>query len=262
MGRIKVEATDTDYAGNGYYKGNDGKFYYGNVKNGYLRETEGEKRKRLMRERNKEEAERESSREPSAPEAPTPSFSLDQNVKLSPFEKIAYTIIALIVIAMYTGALVLALTISVFVILPLASIWMWIQAFMSTFTFAVGSGFSSLSMILVIPLLLMAVVLLWSIVETFKSRKVPYLRIVVAYVVLSVPFAAVRCLSFDIIAKKTVFLTEGFSYQLFSVSLSMMLLPILFNMYMSKLLNKHPDITNKVERDMILKKMNKKSKKL
>lgn len=77
MGRIKVEATDTDYAGNGYYKGNDGKFYYGNVKNGYLRETEGEKRKRLMRERNKEEAERESSREPSAPEAPTPSFSLD-----------------------------------------------------------------------------------------------------------------------------------------------------------------------------------------
>ncbi len=262
MGRIQVEATDTDYAGNGYYRGNDGKFYYGNAKNGYLKETLGEKRKRLIRERNEAEAERESSRESSTPEPPAPSFSLDQNVKLTPFEKISYTIIALIVIAMYTGTLVLAVTISVFIILPLASIWMWIQAFLSTFAFAVGSGFSSLSMILVIPLLLMAVVLLWFIVETFKSKKVPYLRIVVAYVVLSVPFAAVRCLSFDIIAKKTVFLTEGFSYQLFSVSLSMMLLPILFNMYMSKLLNKHPDITNKVEQDMILKKMNKKSKKL
>ena len=36
---MKVRPTWTDAAGNGYYRGSDGKYYYGNVKNGYLRET-------------------------------------------------------------------------------------------------------------------------------------------------------------------------------------------------------------------------------
>ena len=49
---MKVRPTWTDAAGNGYYRGSDGKFYYGNVKNGYLRETIQERNARLAKERN------------------------------------------------------------------------------------------------------------------------------------------------------------------------------------------------------------------
>lgn len=40
----KVHATKTDSAGNGYYRASDGYYYYGNVQNGYLVETEETKR--------------------------------------------------------------------------------------------------------------------------------------------------------------------------------------------------------------------------
>ena len=49
---MKVRPTWTDAAGNGYYRGSDGKYYYGNAKNGYLRETIQERNARLARERN------------------------------------------------------------------------------------------------------------------------------------------------------------------------------------------------------------------
>ena len=49
---MKVRPTWTDAAGNGYYRGSDGKYYYGNVKNGYLRETIQERNARLAKERN------------------------------------------------------------------------------------------------------------------------------------------------------------------------------------------------------------------
>ena len=39
-----VHATRTDSAGNGYYRASDGYYYYGNVQNGYLVETEETKR--------------------------------------------------------------------------------------------------------------------------------------------------------------------------------------------------------------------------
>lgn len=45
MNRIlKVHATRTDCAGNGYYRASDGYYYYGNTQNGYLVETEETKR--------------------------------------------------------------------------------------------------------------------------------------------------------------------------------------------------------------------------
>ena len=49
---MKVRPTWTDAAGNGYYRGSDGKYYYGNAKNGYLRETIQERNARLAKERN------------------------------------------------------------------------------------------------------------------------------------------------------------------------------------------------------------------
>ena len=41
---LKVHATRTDSAGNGYYRASDGYYYYGNAQNGYLVETEETKR--------------------------------------------------------------------------------------------------------------------------------------------------------------------------------------------------------------------------
>lgn len=43
---IDVEATRTDSHGNGYYRGSDGRYYYGNTANGYLTETLEEQRKK------------------------------------------------------------------------------------------------------------------------------------------------------------------------------------------------------------------------
>ena len=54
---MKVRPTCTDSAGNGYYRGTDGKYYYGNVKNGYLKETLEERNKRLAKMRSKQKAE-------------------------------------------------------------------------------------------------------------------------------------------------------------------------------------------------------------
>lgn len=54
---MKVRPTCTDSAGNGYYRGTDGKYYYGNVKNGYLKETLEERNKRLAKMRSEQKAE-------------------------------------------------------------------------------------------------------------------------------------------------------------------------------------------------------------
>lgn len=54
---MKVRPTCADSAGNGYYRGTDGKYYYGNVKNGYLKETLEERNKRLAKMRSEQKAE-------------------------------------------------------------------------------------------------------------------------------------------------------------------------------------------------------------
>lgn len=49
-GYLDVTATKTDSAGNGYYRTSNGNYYYGNVQNGYLTETEETARLRMEKE--------------------------------------------------------------------------------------------------------------------------------------------------------------------------------------------------------------------
>lgn len=60
------QATRTDAAGNGYYRGADGKYYYGNIKNGYLKETNEERTKRLAREKAQQKQKQNPGQKPAA----------------------------------------------------------------------------------------------------------------------------------------------------------------------------------------------------
>lgn len=166
--REKVHATKTDSAGNGWYKSNTNRYYYGNIHNGYLRPTKDQ----LARDAAKN------------PKQSSTSIEYDSNSSssngsgsggsgLSFLEVIAVIFSAGVTLITMVAALIIG------TVLAILGTWQyWSRMFIVTFQ---NKGFSLSAIVATLPIILCVAAFVYFFVRTLRKHKYYVVQLLIAY---------------------------------------------------------------------------------
>ena len=187
---MKVRPTWTDAAGNGYYRGSDGKFYYGNVKNGYLRETIQERNARLAKERNVQiQKQKQAEVRQAGNVSPQPSAGEKRGGLFGGIATILAGIAAFAATVALMGALMVIAAIGGVICVAIGIVIIWGRAYSIVPQIFSQFGVNPGTVLLVLPMLLSLVVFLVLLWKTFSRHKLYVLHLLIAYAVLFLPYA-------------------------------------------------------------------------
>lgn len=191
---MKVRPTWTDAAGNGYYRGSDGKFYYGNVKNGYLRETIQERNARLAKERNVQiQKQKQAEARQAGNVSPQPSAGEKWGSLFGGIATILVGIAAFAATVALMGALMVIAAIGGVICVAIGIVIIWGRAYSIVPQIFSQFGVNPGTVLLVLPMLLSLVVFLVLLWKTFSRHKLYALHLLIAYAVLFLPYAVLQC---------------------------------------------------------------------
>ena len=169
---MKVRPTWTDAAGNGYYRGSDGKFYYGNVKNGYLRETIQERNARLAKERNVQiQKQKRAEARQAGNVSPQPSAGEKRGGLFGGIATILVGIAAFAATVALMGALMVIAAIGGVICVAIGIVIIWGRAYSIVPQIFSQFGVNPGTVLLVLPMLLSLVVFLVLLWKTFSRHK-------------------------------------------------------------------------------------------
>jgi len=181
---MKVKPTRTDSAGNGYYTGDDGKYYYGNAKNGYLTETEAEAKKRLAK------ASRQSNMSGTG-SALGPGAQVVASEMAGGTGILAFlgTIIAFIVGVFAAGITVVIGLIIGMIGAVIAIVGMWVNLSGVVMEIFAVYGVNFATVLITLPVFLCVGVFITLLIRTICKHKYYIWQLLVAYFVLCIPYA-------------------------------------------------------------------------
>lgn len=197
---IKVRPTRTDAAGNGYYRGTDGKYYYGNVKNGYLKETIQERNQRLARE--------SAAREKSGGSAGARgkgnaggTVSLAEQAELGAagtsalgvFGSILTAIVVFVAAVAITGGLMILTAVIGSICTVIGVVVVWARAYSIIPQIFSEFGVTPWTLLTVLPMLLSILILLVCLVKTFTRHRLYAWHLLIAYAIIFIPYAVMQC---------------------------------------------------------------------
>ncbi len=234
---MKVKPTSTDSAGNGYYRGDDGNYYYGNTKNGYLKETRQTAKIRIKKE--KAQAEREVSKKnhrENMNAAMLSSGYVGSNAAV-----VIGPILLIIQLAIATG---IALAVSI-VIAPAIMFRAWIGLYGGLFDSLMTEGLNIVTILFSIPLVLCLIVFIRFAIGTIKTQKLYIIQLVLSYIILCIPFGIMGAGGINPIVEGIVPISELIFAWLYS-AINLSLFPVFVLVLLNKFGNKIQGFAMKV----------------
>lgn len=198
---MKVRPTCTDSAGNGYYRGTDGKYYYGNVKNGYLKETLEERNKRLAKMRSEQKAEnlRVKQKKDSTPARATESTGasaagggVSAGGLIGGIGAFFGMLAAFAVTAAVMGPIIVIGIILSVIVSIIGLVVIWVKQYGVVHATLSEYGVNWATILIVLPMILTLVVFLICIIRTIMKHKLYVPHLLISYMILFSPYAFIQ----------------------------------------------------------------------
>lgn len=194
---MKVKPTCTDSAGNGYYRGTDGKFYYGNVKNGYLKETIEERNKRLAKMQSKQKTANSSVKQESASTPAKAAASAGASAAggsvggglLGGIASFFGMLAAFVVTAAIMGPIIVIGTILGLIVAMIGLVVTWVKQYGVIYETLSVYGVNWATILIVLPMILTLVVLFICMIKTVVKHKLYVPHLLISYMILFLPYS-------------------------------------------------------------------------
>lgn len=190
---MKVRPTCTDSAGNGYYRGTDGKYYYGNVKNGYLKETTEERNKRLAQTQSRQKATDSSMRQGMSFASARTNEAAGESVSvgglLGGIGAFFGMLAAFAVTAAVMGPIIVIGIILSVIVSIIGLVVIWVKQYGVVHATLSEYGVNWATILIVLPMILTLVVFLICIIRTIMKHKVYVPHLLISYMILFIPYA-------------------------------------------------------------------------
>lgn len=189
---MKVKPTRTDAAGNGYYRGTDGKFYYGNVKNGYLKETIEERNRRIAKEQNKQKTVNSSVKQGSTSTLASAAVGSAGGGLLGGIAAFLGMLAAFAVTAAIMGPIIVIGTILGLIVAMIGLVVTWVKQYGIIYETLSVYGVNWTTILIVLPMILTLVVFFICMIKTVVKHKLYVPHLLISYMILFLPYSFIQ----------------------------------------------------------------------
>lgn len=227
---MKVRPTRTDSAGNGYYRGENGKYYYGNYKNGYLKETIEETNRRRVKE---QKVRNNTPAAPSVPVQPA-AASLGGGGLIGGITGIIGAIFTFIATVIYLGFMAVLAAICTVIGTVVGIVWIWGRLSKTVFQTFAEYGVTLETVLITLPIFLCIGIFLLLLILTLVKHKHYVWQLLVCYCIFFLPYPILTAGGLPALANHLVsissIVTQTVSYAIGFGALPMIVLFLLYKL--------------------------------